>query len=359
MNWVALRCGGTIGALTLFLLAGVWAQERPPVTVVEAQKTNIVEELTVTGTLTSPRAARLAPEVEGRVAAILVDAGDRIARGDRLLDLNDEFARLDLAQAEALYREAVAELDDARRRLDEVQDLTRRTSVADTEVRAREAEVKRNRAVVDRRRAEQAYQAALLARHTLKAPFQGVIARRMTDLGEWVPTGTAVFELVAVDRLRLDLQVPQAYFGRVAPGTPVLVQLDALPNAPLEAQVSKVVPVSDPSARTFLVRVALDNGEGRMTPGMSARARVRMETNREGVVVPRDALIRYPDGRVSVWVTTGSGSNRTVNERAVQPGISIGDQVEIISGLEVGIPVVVRGNETLQEGQAVRVENDV
>jgi RND family efflux transporter MFP subunit len=300
----------------------------------------------------------LAPEVEGRVAAIGVDAGDRVAAGDTLLELNDEFARLKLAQAEALHREAVAELADAERRLEEVRDLSRRTSVADTEVRAREAEVERDRAVVERRRAEEAYEAALLTRHTVKAPFDGVIARRLTDLGEWVGNDTAVFDLVAVDRLRLDLQIPQAYFGRVLPGTPVAIRLDALPDAPLEARVSEVVPVSDASARTFLVRVGLDNGAGHMTPGMSARGRVRMGTGRQGVVVPRDALIRYPDGRVSVWVVTGADENATVSERAVQPGIGFGDGVEILSGLEAGTPVVVRGNETLQEGQAVRVEND-
>jgi hypothetical protein len=116
-----------------------------------------------------------------------------------------------------------------------------------------------------------------------------------------------------------------------------------------------VVPISDPSARTFLVRAWLDNAEGRMTPGMSARASLRIGTGREGVVVPRDAIIRYPDGRTIVWVAAGGGEQRRVEERRVRTGIATAEAVEIREGLEVGTEVVVRGNESLRQDQEVRV----
>jgi membrane fusion protein (multidrug efflux system) len=336
----------------------VHAQDYPPVGIAQAELAEIVDELSLTGTLTAPRSTRLSPEVEGRVATLSVDAGDQVEAGETLLELDNEIARLELEQARAALREAVAELEDARRRLREAQDLAARQGIADTEVRAREAEVRTDAAVVDRRKAELGYRQALMERYSLEAPFAGVISRRLTDLGEWVGPGNPVLDLVAVDRLRLDLQVPQKYFGRVSAETPVTVHLAARPNAPLTANITRIVPVSDPRARTFLARVALDNASGHWAPGMSARATLRLSSGHEGVVVPRDALIRYPDGRITVWVTEGNGSLRTVSERQVSPGLTFGGRIEILAGLEPGAPVVVRGNESLRAGQQVRVEAD-
>jgi membrane fusion protein (multidrug efflux system) len=351
-----------MSALPMLLLAATCssqAQELPPVGIAQAERTEIVEQLVLTGTLTSPRTARLSPEVEGRVAAIAVDAGDEVAAGEALLALDDEIAQLELAQARAGLREAVAELDDARRRLAEAQNLAERAGIADTEVRTREAEVRTDTAVVDRRKAELGYRAALVERYSLEAPFTGVIARRLTDLGEWVGPGTPVLELVAVDRLRLDLQVPQAYFGRVNRQTRVSLHLDARPNERLQAKITEIVPVSDPRARTFLARAALENRDLRMTPGMSARATLQIDTGQQGVVVPRDALIRYPDGRVTVWVANGNDTvTRTVSERQIRTGLSFGGHIEVVAGLEASTPVVVKGNETLFEGQEVRITSN-
>lgn len=357
----ARRSGGAAAALAvcgaLALAEAAAAQGAPPVRVAEARETELVEELALTGSLTSPRSAELSPEVEGRVARLDVEAGDRVEAGETLVVLDDALASLELEQARAALREARAELEDAERRLGEVRRLAERQSVAETRVRDREAEVRRDRAVLERREAEAGYRAALLRRHRLKAPFDGVIHRRLAELGEWVQPGTSVLDLVATDWLRLDLEVPQAYFGRVVPETRARVRLDARPERSVEARVREVVGVSDPSARTFLARVRLENEEGLMAPGMSARATLRIETGRRGLVVPRDALIRYPDGRVVVWVAEGEGPTRTVREQRVQTGLAFGESVAVTEGLEAGAAVVVRGNEALQEGQEVRVRS--
>lgn len=350
-----------LAAAVLVLAAAVpsaHAQRLPRVALATAEEAEIVEELSLTGTLTSPQSARLAPQVEGRLAAIPVDAGDRVEAGERLATLDSELARLELESAAAAVEEAEAELDDARRRLDEARNLAERQSVAESEVRAREAEVRRDRAVLARRRAEHALQAALVERHTLAAPFAGVIGRRMGELGEWLQPDTPVLELVRVDHLRLDLRVPQGYFGRIGRDTGVRVRLDAMPERHIDARIATIVPVTDPEARTFLARVDIANPGDRMTPGMSARATLRIDTGRTGVVVPRDALIRYPDGRVVVWVAEGNGATRTVSERRVETGLAFGDRIAIRDGLEAGTPVVVRGNEALQDDQEVRVEDD-
>ena len=341
--------------LAALVTASAHGQSLAPVEVAVALRAPLVEELNLTGGLTAPRSSRLAPPVSGRIERLAVDAGDRVSAGDVLVVLDDELARHELAQARAAEREAEARLADAERRLAEARELARTQSFARTEVFSREAEVARTRANLEQLRAVSAYDAALLDRHTLRAPFDGVVSERGADLGEWVTPDSPVLTVVAVDHLRLDLRVPQELFGRVDGGTPMQVEVDALGGARFGATITDVVPVSDPTARTFLVRAGIDNGDGRMTPGMSVRATLRLATGRDGVQVPRDALVRYPDGRSVVWLALGEGERRRVEEVRVDTGLASARGVEIREGIEAGAEVVVRGNESLRQGQEVRV----
>lgn len=339
----------------LLLNATAWAQRLAPVEIDAATNQKIVETVNLTGTLTSPNAAELSPEVEGRIVELAVDAGDRVKTGDVLFRLDNELARLELQQAVAAEHEAETNLRDSERRNAEVKQLVKQRSFPESEARSLAAQVERNRAVLERRRAERARAAAMLARHMLRAPYDGVIASRDADLGERVDPDKPVLRLVSVDRLQLDLQVPQKYFRRVGRDTAVDITVDALPGERFSTAIARLVPVSDPDARTFLVRAYLDNSEAHMTPGMSVRASLRIETGRQGIVVPRDALIRYPDGRTIVWVVNGTGEQRTVEERLVKTGLSFDSRVEIVDGLIRGEPVVIRGNESLRPGQKVRI----
>ncbi len=329
-----------------------------PVALVElavVERKDIVETLRLTGSLTSPFRARLSPDVEGRLISLEVDAGDRVEAGQVLFRLDDELARLELAQAIAAEHEAEAALADSKRRLIEVRELVAENTFPESEALSLDALVTRNTAVLERRRAERAFAAAMLERHTQKSPFSGVIAARDADLGERVDTASNVLLLVAIDRLQLDLQVPQQYFQRVTADTAVSLSLDALPGQILASRVSQVVPVSDPDARTFLVRAEVENSAGKLTPGMSVRAVLRIGTDRQAEVVPRDAIIRYPDGRTVVWVAAVDDDRYAVEERVVKTGLIFDDSVEIVDGLAVGERVVIRGNESLQQGQQVRI----
>ena len=342
-------------AASLLLPPGLAAAQVAPVELAPVERRDIVETLRLTGSLSSPYSARLSPDVEGRVVSLEVDAGERVEKGDPLFHLDDELAQLELQQAIAAEHEAEADLADAKRRVVEVRALVEEKSFPESEARSLEAQVRRSEAVLERRRAERAYAAATLARHSLKAPFSGVIAERNADPGERVDSNSSVLLLVAVDRLQLDLRVPQSYFQRISVGTALTIGLDALPGREIDSRVSRIVPVSDPEARTFLVRAQIDNRAGNLTPGMSVRAVLRIGTDRQAEVVPRDALIRYPDGRTVVWVAAVEGDRHVVEERLVKTGLAFDDSIEIVEGLEAGEQVVIRGNESLRQGQQVRV----
>ncbi len=349
------RARGAFAAALLAALPPAIAAQLAPVELATVERRAIVETLRLSGSLRAPYSARLSPDVEGRLVSLAVDAGERVRAGDVLFRLDDELARLELAQAVAAEHEAVADLDDARRRAAEARRLVADKTFPESEARSREALVERSQATLERRRAERAYAAAKLARHELKAPFGGVIAARNADPGERVDTDSEVLVLVATDRLELDLAVPQGYFRRVDIGTTMSLALDALPGQAIDARVTRVVPVSDPDARTFVARAEIDNRDGSVAPGMSVRATLRLGTDREAEVVPRDALIRYPDGRTIVWVARVDGDRYLVSERRVETGLVFDGSVEILDGLVAGERVVIRGNEALRDGQQVRV----
>ncbi|MBK1730546.1 efflux RND transporter periplasmic adaptor subunit [Thiococcus pfennigii] len=329
-----------------------------PVAVGRADQTAIVREVTVTGTVTSPRTAALSTQVAGMVTRLTVDAGDRVARGDLLVELDREVAAFTLATVQAETERATAALADAQRRLGEARALVGDGGFSQSEVETLAAEVTMAQAALTAAEAEAHRQAAVVARYRVTAPFAGVVAERVAELGEWITPGTRVLELVAIDGLRFDFRVPQELYPLLGEATPVTVWLDALPGQPFVGRVQAIVPVSDPRARTFLLRVLPAEAlQAAITPGMSAHATLRIDTGRRGVVVPRDALLRYPDGRVSVWRLDRSGEAPRVREQRVTPGLAFGERIEIREGLEADAPVIVEGNEALQDGQVVRVRD--
>lgn len=338
----------------LWLAMPASAQQAAPVVVVVPRTAQVTEELRLTGTLTAERSARLSPRVDGLVARIRVDAGDRVKRGAPLLELDAAVARLALERARAGAVEAEARHAESLRLADEAARLVAERHLPRTELARREADVKLAAASLAAAQAAEREQAELVKRHVLPAPFDGVVARRMTDVGEWVTRGTPVMELVATDRIRLDVQAPQERFTEIREDAPVEVYADARGGEALPGRIVARVPVSDPTARTFLVRILVDGGGAQLLPGTSATAVIELPGAQTALVVPRDALLRYPDGTQSVFVVRDTDGRATAEERRVRLGRG-GERVEILEGIAPGDRVVVRGNESLRNGQPVRI----
>lgn len=310
--------------------------------------------LRLTGSVTAERSAQLSPRVSGLVAVVHVDAGDHVEPGAVLLELDRDLAVLGRRRAQAALDEARARLAEAERLRQEAVQLVADRHIPQTEARSREANVKLNAAVVARLEAEAGEQAEISERHSVVAPFAGVISRRLTEAGEWVQTGTPVLELVSIERLRLDVQVPQERYAQIDTDTKVEVSLDGLPDR-FPGQVVAKVPVNDPGARTFLVRVVLEDPNEQMIPGMSAQASFELRGGAAALTVPRDALVRGPDGEHRVWVVEQRDGESLAFAREVQIGRSLGESVEVSGGIDGQALIVVRGNETLREAQAVRI----
>lgn len=348
------RRGAMLGAG--LVLACTAARAQVSVEVVQPRESRIAQTLQLTGTVTAERDAALSPRISGLVQTVAVDAGDRVKRGAPLLVLDPALAELALERTDAALDEGRARMAEVARLRDEAKVLSARGDIPQSQYRTREAEVKLAQAAVARLDAEYREQAERVARHTLPAPFDGVIRERLTDPGEWVETGTPVLQLVATDALRIDVQAPQRYLATLDRSTPVRIRLDANPDQDIDGRVVARVPASDPASRTFLVRVGVDPSTG-AAPGMSARLSFELPRSTAALVIPRDAVKRYPDGTTTVWVVEGEASAPVAKEIPVELGDGSGREATVVGGLDADQVVVVRGNESLRGDQPVRVRN--
>lgn len=341
---------------SFFPVTGIAQQPEPmPVYVTEARVAPVVEDLPLTGTITSEHSAALSSRVSGLVNKVNVDAGDKVSRGDILVELDSTLAKLALNRAQAAVNEAKVAQKEAIRLSNEAKDLARSKNIPETTVQSRMADVEIKTAAVARLEAEYKEQSEIVNRHTVIAPFQGVVSRKLTEAGEWVQTGTPVIDLVATDQLRLDVQAPQEYFRLISEKTPVIVRVDTVPDKEFSAKVLTTVPVNDPRARTFLTRILINGADGIIFPGMSAQAIFNIQLQQEALQLPRDAIVQYPDGRNTVWIVMDKDGQQIASEQQIQLGRNASGNVIIRKGLEPGSIVVLRGNETLQQGQVVKI----
>ena len=348
-----------IFAFTLLLFSSplIASQDKLPVAVYKASEGPIFRQLQVQGTVTSARATQLSAATSGQVSVVQVDAGTRVNTGDVLVILDDELAVLELEGANARVEQARQALADAKRRLQEARRLAPQQSISESAVLDLDAEVANDEAILREAVAEAGLRQANLSRHTVKAPFDGVIAAKLTESGEWVTPGQAIVTLISTSHLRLDFRVAEDYLELVGPQTTINYQVGT-DQVWHPGQFATAVPVANRADRTFLLRVDPTETSPALAPGRSVRALLKIPTGRVGLAVPRDAVLRYPDGRTIIWIVDKEGETLTAREVVVKTGLQFDSQVEILQGLENGTRVVVKGNESLRPGEAVVIQDN-
>lgn len=348
-----------LAVLALLAAGAAAAQSRARVSVAVPEPAEFGERFSLTGTIRAERSARLSPRVDGLIAEVLVDAGDEVAAGALLLRQDDAVARQTLARLEAQAAEAQAKVDESQRLLAEARQLVEKSFVPASQVATRQADLNLAEAALASARAAQREQAELVSRHQLPAPFGGVIAAKLAETGEWVPRGTAVLELIDLASLRIDVQVPQERYAELQAGADYSLLPDANGTRRLPARRQALLPVVDPSARTFLLRLQPLQADSSLLAGGSTRVEIALPAREPALAISRDALLRRPDGSHALFVLErAEDGGWRARERRVRVLRDAGSQVAIAEGLNEGDRVVVRGNEALRDGQAVELAED-
>lgn len=327
----------------------------PPVVVAEANVSEIINRVVVSGTVVAKRASRISTDIGGLVKTVPVDIGDRVEANGILVEFDSALAEIVLDRAKAATRQAEEEVAEAQRRLKIAEELAGQSTLSRDEMENRAAQYRISLASLARLKAEQAQQQERVRRHVLRAPFPGVVALKVTEEGEWVSQGMAVLELVDVDQLVIDAAVPQRHFAELDENTQVTLQFEALPSLNVPATIDALVPVNDPNTRTFTLRLEPTSTNIMLAPGMSAKATLDLQSGETGILLSRNAILRYPDGRTTVWVVDSPEGTATVSERQVTLGRAFDGNVHIMRGVSQGDVVVVRGNESLAPGDTVRI----
>lgn len=340
--------------LILLTPAPVFAQD--PVTVTKVQQRAIIEVVRTSGTLVSLRNAEISVRTAGLIEATTVEAGDMVNEGETLLQLNAELIRSEVAVAEAEQQQAEAVANDARQQFEELDALQQQQSVAASEVRRARAELAAAQASAEAAKANAERSRVVLKQHELLAPFAGIIGDRYVTAGEWVNPGDVAYQLIDRDKVYADFYLPQASARLIKKDLPVQLSLNQQQQR-YNGQVAEVVPVANLPSRTFRVRVTPSTELLQDTiVGAAVEGEFRFELAEQGLVIPRDGLLRYPDGRTAVWIVQQNADNEVVaTQQQVTIGRTFDGFVEIIDGLSKDTRVVVRGNESLQEGQQVEL----
>lgn len=204
----------------------------------------------------------------------------------------------------------------------------------------------------------------LKTKYTLRAPFDGYVINKLTEVGAWVRPGDPIAEIVHLDQLEFEFAVPQQYLGEIQrsfeAGASTLrarIEIEGLSES-LEGQVDTIVPQADLRSRTLPVRAKISNvergGLPLLRPGMIGRAYLAFGEKREVLLVQKDALV-LGGAKPVVFKLVQAGEKRTVVPVPVQAGTSLGSWIEVSGELKSGDQVVIQGNERLRPDQEVGV----
>ncbi|HEX2552656.1 MAG TPA: efflux RND transporter periplasmic adaptor subunit [Microvirga sp.] len=346
-------CGGLVW-FNFFrdqMIAGFFAKMQPP-----AQTVSAVEVKTVTwtpginaiGTAKAENGVELAVETGGVVKQVALKPNKQFAKGDVLVQLDDAVERADLQDAQAAVKLAEETLQ---------RSSTLRTRGYGTEVAYDQAVAQLAAA-----RSRIARLEAQIEQKALKAPFAGVAGIARVDLGQYVQPGTVVATFQDPSSLKVDFTIPEQMAGQVKLGQPVRFGLTE-GEWTLSGRIAGMDPRVDPQTRLIAVQAVLaDNREQRVLPGQFVRVRVELPRQPNVVTVPQTAVVPslYGDYVYTVEAEEKDGATREVARQVfVKVGRREGGVSEIVSGVSAGQKVVISGQNKLQAGASVKINNTI
>ena len=337
VGWYVPRLQGAPGAAASTGKAAAASlapvQQAVIVETAQVQEVPFARGITAVGSLRSDEAVVLRPEVAGRIDAINFREGSPVRKGQVLIRLDDSIPRAELEQARANLALAQSQHRRATNLHAEGFISQQARDEAASSLRVEQAAV--------------ALAQARLDKTAILAPFDGIVGLRSVSVGDYVAEGQDLAPLEAIDPLKVDFRVPEAYLTRVKVGQSLEVRFDALPGESRPGSVYAVSPLVDAGGRSVVLRAQVANDDAVLRPGLFARVQLLFGQDR-ALVVPEAALA--PSGPVQYVYRVAEG-------RAERVEVTIGERregrVEILAGLAPGDRVVVAGLQRITDGAPV------
>jgi HlyD family secretion protein len=378
VKWIItllLLAGAGYGGWSLFLQPPLQALE---VRTILAQSPNNVKSsnsvLDATGYVIARRMATVSSKITGKVMEVLIEEGMAVEEGQLLAVLDDSINRAQLALSESQVAAAevgIEELDvqirQAKLNLERSRDLaaSKLASQADldSDILSVEAlNARRNKSLSDIEVAERttAIQKQFLDDMQIRAPFAGIVIAKAAQPGEMISpiaagggfTATGICTIVDMDSLEIEVDVNEAYINRVYPGQQAIATLNAYPDYKMPVEVIAIIPAANRNQATVRVRVGFLERDTRVLPEMAVKVSFleevianEIKSDMNGVLVPKLAISQVDD-QDFVWVLRGE----QINRRTIVLGDDFGQQVLVVSGLEIGERIVSSLSAELQAG---------
>lgn len=298
------------------------------------------------GSIQYARVSRVSAEIGGIVEKIYFKEGARIKRGDPLVKLSNDLRQTTLAGTRANYEQVLIELEKSRKDLKRIAALYDKKSVAETlyddnyyRVLAMEKQAASLKSALVRQQLE-------IRKTTIKSPFDGLVQTKLTEQGEWVSSGGQVAVIADDHDLEAHIDVPQRLLAYLQSGKQVNV---ICAGKSYTAGFITFIPQGDVATRTFTVKLKLHKVRG-LIAGMEAKAQLPNGPKIQGLLVPRDAVVNNFGRNVIFIADNGTAKMIPVQIRGYR-----GMQVSVENqALTAGVQVVIKGNERIRDGQAIR-----
>ena len=328
-----------------------YGEEPSPVRYTEAINKPVAQTVQLPGYLESPNVSVLAGEISGLVTELKVREGDRVTAGQPLVRLRTTPLELNLQAAEARLNEAQARRKLAETSLERYRGLIEGNAISRHQLDEARYEFDAWQGRIETLRAEIAAIRNDIERSTIRAPFNGVVVARHTEVGQWCQEGSRVLEVLSTDTQEVHVDVPEKYFNDLRQGINVDVTFDSVPGRVFATYIRALIPRADSGARTFPVKLRLREPSETVGAGMLARATFPLGGASPGTLVPKDAIVRFGDNTVVFLVAGGSAV-----PAPVRVGGAMGVWAVVNGAVSPGDKVITRGNERLEPGQPVQAE---
>ena len=311
------------------------------VEVAAAQRMKLTDEVSAVGSLRSNQGVMLRPEVSGRIVKLGFSDGQRVKRGQLLVQLDDTLQQAQLKQSEA--QAAIA-----RTNLQRSRELLGQGFVS-------QSAVDQNQAALDVAEAQVALSRAQLARLKVLAPFDATAGIGLVDVGDYVKDGADLVNLEDLGSMKVQFALPERVIDRLRPGQAVDVVVDALPGRSFQGRVQAIDSVVDANGRALQVVAQVANPGALLKPGMFARPRVVFAVREGAVVVPEEALVPFGGKQLIFKLADGADGKKVAKRFEARLGLRLPGRVEVLEGLQPGELVVTAGHARLLRGEAVPV----
>ena len=308
-------------------------------------------KLTSVGNVRAFRGVELSTEIGGLVQTVPIKSGQDVKEGELLIKLNDasDVAQLNSLKAVADLAKVINERDRQQLAIQAISKNVFDTSAADA--KSKQAQVEQ--------------QTALVAKKNLKAPFSGRVGIVSINPGQYVNPGDKLLTLQTLDPIFVDFNLPQNNAEQVQVGQEVVVTTDAFKDASFTGKITAVSPKVDTNTRNIQVEARLANPDKKILPGMFANVNIKLGDQVKYLTLPQTAVTYNPYGS-TVFIAKPTGKKDKQGNPALEAqqvfvttGLTRGDQVAILKGIEEGATVVTSGQLKLKNGTPLIINNKV